>query len=1117
MNNYLKGIIIVFCLLPISSMGQSVRNIKQTIDTEPIIIIDYGIEVDMHSRVPFRGDLTSQATQSRLAGTKAAEFVVDYIDFTTQQENAFKFALDIWSTLFNSDVPIHITAKMSPLAAGVLGQTGISRAANFDNAQKRNTGYAMALAEKIAGEEINGAGVPDINIELSSNFSFYFGTDLDPSASQFDFVSVVLHEIGHGLGFTDGTFESGGTGFYTPMEYDHHLETLDGTNLIETFDNGSPELGAALTSDSIYFSSFSFPTINDRPKLYAPLSWSSGSSIAHLDETTYPAGNPNSLMSPQFGFGEAIHDPGLSYEMFQDMGWVAMDIDFEKFSDSEDSVTNRVVTAIIKGDSAVASDPGSIELHYTYSDFTNEVVLDMTPTAPDEYTATIPATGIEEEVLYYITVDAVGGKTFTSPGQAPVFFWDFVMAADTIPPVIVHDSINLATVFNGEAIVPIEALVFDNIDVGNLELTYSINGGASTTIIVPLITSDVTDGFYFGEYLLDWDLGALGVGQDDTVEYKLEVLDIAAIPNSSVSPDPGFFAIGIQEFNLPVDLYENNFNTATTDFYGNGFTIGPETGFDDDALHSDHPYRVIDGVFPEDSMKLIQILKTPVLISDKDASLSFDEVVLVEPGTGNAVFGDDDFWDYVIVEGSNDLGVTWSPIEDGYDSEYEASWLEKWESNMDVDGNSLATGNSTLYIKHEMDMAASGEFVAGDTVLLRFRVYIDQLSHGWGWAIDNLKIQVDEKPPVISQITPDYLMLGDTQLTLKSKVEDNVDLDSVVYEIDFNGQIQLLSFPGTANLFTVDLAFPALTATDVLKYRIIAVDKADIPNTAYLPETGFFDVPVAVLQAAKSMYVNDFNTSTDDFIGNNFSIMQPDKFNDPALVSPSPYPDAPFETDEIYYLLKFPITLNQTSAWVQWDEMVLVEPGNDMVAFEVSKDGGVTWIPVFDPYDASAESAWNNLFSKKDADGNSTGVAEPFFMERRFFNILHNPDINGGDEVLVRFRMTVNDNVHGWGWIIDNLEIQGPTTAIEDELSRTIQIYPNPTSTGSVILKGTLTGRNSNIVVTDILGKAVLHQEAPIINNSMQTTLNVVSLKRGIYLISVSDNVGIHTSRLIIE
>jgi len=36
----------------------------------------------------------------------------------------------------------------------------------------------------------------------------------------------------------------------------------------------------------------------------------------------YPAGNPNSLMTPQIGAREAIHDPGpITRGIFEDIGW----------------------------------------------------------------------------------------------------------------------------------------------------------------------------------------------------------------------------------------------------------------------------------------------------------------------------------------------------------------------------------------------------------------------------------------------------------------------------------------------------------------------------------------------------------------------------------------------------------------------------------------------------------------------------------------------------------------------------------------------------------------------------------------------------------------------------
>ena len=47
-------------------------------------------------------------------------------------------------------------------------------------------------------------------------------------------------------------------------------------------------------------------------------------------------------------------------------------------------------------------------------------------------------------------------------------------------------------------------------------------------------------------------------------------------------------------------------------------------------------------------------------------------------------------------------------------------------------------------------MLANGNFAEGDEILVRFRLFADQLAHGWGWAIDNLFIQ----SPVTSAENP---------------------------------------------------------------------------------------------------------------------------------------------------------------------------------------------------------------------------------------------------------------------------------------------------------------------------------------------------------------------------
>ena len=50
----------------------------------------------------------------------------------------------------------------------------------------------------------------DMNITYNNGFSWYYGTDANPPAGQYDLVTVAAHEIGHGLNFSGSAGYSGG-------------------------------------------------------------------------------------------------------------------------------------------------------------------------------------------------------------------------------------------------------------------------------------------------------------------------------------------------------------------------------------------------------------------------------------------------------------------------------------------------------------------------------------------------------------------------------------------------------------------------------------------------------------------------------------------------------------------------------------------------------------------------------------------------------------------------------------------------------------------------------------------------------------------------------------------
>lgn len=265
------------------------------------------------------------------AQSTTSTFIVNYdagFNANPAAKAAFQFAVDQWSNLITSSVPIVVDASFTELPPGVLGSAGpVNLYRNFPGAPQTSTWYPVALANSLNGSDLQPS-VSDIGATFASTFpSFYFGTDGN-TAGKLDFASVVLHELGHGLGFlglmdVDG-FGVGSCCFATtsPSIYDR-FTTTNGTSLLSIPDN-TVALGNALQGQDLRFTGPQAAAANGGtpPRLYGPSPWESGSSYAHLDESTYGAGNPNSLMTPAIGFNEVIHTPGaITLGLFADSGW----------------------------------------------------------------------------------------------------------------------------------------------------------------------------------------------------------------------------------------------------------------------------------------------------------------------------------------------------------------------------------------------------------------------------------------------------------------------------------------------------------------------------------------------------------------------------------------------------------------------------------------------------------------------------------------------------------------------------------------------------------------------------------------------------------------------------
>ena len=284
-----------------------------------------------------------------------------------QRRLAFIKGAEILAAQVGSSQLIVVNAQFNPLqcdnTSAVLGSAGAATniAYDADDPSKpastlANTFYPIALANAIANkDEVTDLG--DISAEFNSNLGssgclegggWYYGFD-DNSGNQTGFLTVLLHEVTHGLGFTSlANLNTGEKAI--AVSSDGSTSRLDDifSNFlyIKSEDKTWKELGTSsadnakrkdsITSvDDLYWNGNAANTLaigkitsgfsdndssgtftnGDRIQIFAPDELKQGSSISHFDETV----SPNEVMEPNLGLNAC--DIGLALGVLTDIGW----------------------------------------------------------------------------------------------------------------------------------------------------------------------------------------------------------------------------------------------------------------------------------------------------------------------------------------------------------------------------------------------------------------------------------------------------------------------------------------------------------------------------------------------------------------------------------------------------------------------------------------------------------------------------------------------------------------------------------------------------------------------------------------------------------------------------
>ncbi len=252
------------------------------------------------------------------------DFLLNFLnDMPQQYRGAILKAIDILSDIL-IDVPVKISVDIdwTKLATGVLASAGPKY---IYLSQDDGFFYTSSVANQHAGTDLD-PNSPDILMSINSGASnWYYGTndtEIMPSGT-YDMVTAVLHELLHGLGWiglikSDGSYGGDGEHLY---KYDNGI-IIDQTSQRLIFDLPTNKtLTKKSFGDKLDITSPSFKWV-----IYNPSPFKSGSSIYHLDESTYPDGNENSLMTPILKSRQRIHSPGpASLSVLQYLGWTVRD------------------------------------------------------------------------------------------------------------------------------------------------------------------------------------------------------------------------------------------------------------------------------------------------------------------------------------------------------------------------------------------------------------------------------------------------------------------------------------------------------------------------------------------------------------------------------------------------------------------------------------------------------------------------------------------------------------------------------------------------------------------------------------------------------------------------
>ncbi|MEI8279050.1 MAG: T9SS type A sorting domain-containing protein [Bacteroidota bacterium] len=193
-----------------------------------------------------------------------------------------------------------------------------------------------------------------------------------------------------------------------------------------------------------------------------------------------------------------------------------------------------------------------------------------------------------------------------------------------------------------------------------------------------------------------------------------------------------------------------------------------------------------------------------------------------------------------------------------------------------------------------------------------------------------------------------------------------------------------------------------------------------------------------------------------------------------------------------------------TNPYVTFDRAYARYPGyNDSLMVQVSTDCGKHYAPVYIKYDTALATAPDKTDS----------IFKPTAAQWRKDTIWLTAYV--GNSVMLSFE---NIGHYGQALYLDNINIVGAlgVEPIADNYS--LKVYPNPTTGLLNISAEGLQGNNATISCYDIVGKLILQRTLSNNNHTLNTSIDISNMPKGVYLMQIQTDAGTqYVKRIVLE